>query len=241
MGIFLQNVFATALSLTGATVWTRIISHFVQSRRLKARNARKFIHITTVPFFMLTWPFYAIHQSSKLLAASVPLSFALKIWINPKKDLLIKSVTRDNNEHLDTNIWKQASGPFAYGLSVAFITGLSWKYHVETYLSLSSLCFGDGFADVIGTWLNGNRLWFLPKKLFWKKKSLYGSMACCLFTIMGRIGMLKMANKLGYVDHNEIGFKKIMWSGIIASIVEWFPLEDNIVVPIVVYVSGKLM
>lgn len=239
MNIVIQNVVATLISLSGATIWTKCVSHLVNTRRLKARNARKFVHITTIPLFMLTWPFYAIHFSSKLLAASVPFCFSMKIWLNPKKDFLIRSVTRDEN--LDADIWKQAYGPFAYGLSVSLITGLSWRNHIESYLSLGSLCFGDGFADVIGTWLNGNRIWFLPKSIFWKKKSIQGSIACCLSTIVGSIGMIKIANQFGYIETNEIRMKKILLSGVIASLSECFPYEDNLLVPIVVYVSAKLM
>ena len=40
---------------------------------------RKLHHIGTGPLFMLTWPLYSSHPSSRFLCASVPLAFAARL------------------------------------------------------------------------------------------------------------------------------------------------------------------
>ena len=55
----------------GAQVWVKIFSLLREGGVLEAKLSRKLLHITTGPFFVLTWALYSSEPSARLLACLV--------------------------------------------------------------------------------------------------------------------------------------------------------------------------
>lgn len=282
LAVIVRNALATAASYIGASVWTNLLSRLVSSKRLQPRAARKLMHITTAPLFSLTWCLYSHVPHSSLLAAAVPLSFAIRVAHNPASDNIVRAVARQSigegasatalstvdgpsipsvdassegevtprnegvqegepNELENTiEVRKHASGPLAYALSVSLITATSWRSNAATYAALSALCFGDGFAEVVGSSCPSVAL-PLPRNLFHKRKTLAGTMACFLATLVGTLGWLHIPFVSVYVRPGGISTGAAAICASVAAAVEVLPVEDNLTVPVAVYMVARAL
>lgn len=240
--ILLQNSLACVASFVGASTWTEILIRLSKSRFLSAPVTRKVMHITTAPLFTLTWPLYVHHVpnvSARLLAACVPLTFGLRILRKPKDSKLANQVARESQKRANVKPLSIVSGPLAYAISISIIAGLTWT-SPHTFLAFSALCFGDGMADVVGTAFNARPLPLNPKSFFKKKKTIPGSVACFLSTVLAatvwqrlpfiffdpRDAQSRLDNPIATLPLTHI--TKV---AAVATLAELLPFEDNYTVP----------
>lgn len=234
----LRNLAAAAISFGGAIFWTKTVTRLSNSGLLPPHVARKVSHITTAPFFMLTWPLYSPHPYASLIAAAVPFSISARIVRNPSGDALAVATARDST-HSVAEKTREANGLAAYGASIAAITAAGWRNSAPGYIAIAALCFGDGAADIFGTALQGPRL-PLPRALFWRRKTIPGTMAFVLASTFGASGMLRLARAMGS-SFTSVP-RHILGKAVLASAaVELFPLEDNITVPFTAFFVSRML
>lgn len=255
--VLLQNVLAAGVSLAAATAWTKLLSHLVARGSCSPHVARKVIHITTAPLSTLSWPLYSSQFYPHVFAAFVPISFAVRIFLNPSSDSLVRAVARSKHQpsrasessdpgSSDVNLSANearamASGPMTYGLSAGLLTLFGWINTPATYVAMAALCFGDGMADVIGSKLNKFQL-PLPKHIFYKKKSLPGSLAFFLSSTVASFAWLRLPFFVApHVDAAALSLSSIAAISGVSAIVELFPLEDNVTVPLVSFMFARTL
>lgn len=258
--LLLRNVLAASVSFVGATAWTKLLSHFVVKGTLSPYVARKVMHISTAPLFTSTWPLYSQRLYPHLFAAFTPISFAIRIFLNPSSNSLVRAVARSKRQqrqqqqsrhaaYSDSNSSEggnsesetraMASGPMTYGFSVGLLSIIGW-ISPATYIAVAALCFGDGMADVIGSKLNMYQL-PLPKHIFYKKKSLPGTLAFFLSTIVTSCAWLRLPFFVApHVRPASISFNSIVAISGVSAIAELLPFEDNLTVPLVAFVLGRM-
>lgn len=237
-GALLRNIGAGVVSLSGALIWTKLITHLSNSGRLPRRIARKISHITTAPFFMLTWPLYSKHRYARLLAAAVPLTFSLRTFSNPGGDAFAAATTRRAADSASEKV-RQAHGLAAYGAAIAAVTAAGWRSSAPAYLAVAALCFGDGSADVVGSAVGGPRL-PLPKKVFWKRKTVPGTAAFVVASIMGGSGLLRIAGAMG-AALPVVPAHVLVKTALASAAVELLPVEDNISVPCMAFLVSRFL
>lgn len=275
----IRNGLAAAASFVSATLWTKLLVRLVDKRVLTPYAGRKLIHISTAPLFSLTWPLFANSAYASFFAATVPLSFALRIALDPGSDALVRAVARQklrmasaerrgeeedkdedkkdkedeggnveeetmtkegNNEfkvngECDGDVAREAQGPIMYAVVVGVLTAVAWRRDPTTYVALSALCFGDGMADVIGTACNAGRL-PLPRRIFRKKKTAPGTIACFISTVVAA-GLWLC---LPFVPP-RLPWSTLCAAAAAATAVETLPVEDNITVPVVAFIAARFM
>lgn len=257
--VLLRNVLAASVSFVGATAWTKLLSHFVVKGTFSPYVARKVMHLFTAPLFTLTWPLYSQRLYPHLFAAFTPISFAIRIFLNPSSDSLVRAVARSKQQrrqqeqlrvagYPDSNssdggnseigTRAMASGPMTYGLSVGLLSIMGW-ISPATYIAMAALCFGDGMADVIGSNLKIYQL-PLPKHIFYKKKSLPGTLAFFFSTIVTSCAWLRLPFFVApHVRPASISFRSIVAISGSSAIAELLPIEDNLTVPLVGFVLAR--
>lgn len=157
--------------------------------------------------------------------------------LHPEKDTLVRTVAREKSNDLDiVSLQKHAQGPIAYAISMSAVTVFFWRDSACTYITMAALCFGDGMADVIGSYFNA---WPLPLPRFCtKRKTLPGSIAFITSTFLSAISFLKVASLGGVKPVSNIIIAKLAVAG---GLVEILPIEDNISVPLVVSALCQLL
>lgn len=247
--VLIRNVVATAVSFVGATIWTKLLARLVNKDRVAPRAARKLIHISTAPLFACTWPLYSFHPYAAFFAASVPLTFALRIAVNPGADAIVRAVARSTpsesddapgtQESADSKYAREGFGPLVYGLVVAALTAFSWRSQPSTYIALAAMCFGDGMADLIGTACNAGPI--LPRSIFRKKKTIPGSIAC-LFSVFSLSWLwLRIPFVAAFVKPAVLSTGSVAVVAAAATLAELLPVEDNFTVPFSAFVVSRLL
>lgn len=251
-----RNVLAAGVSFIGATVWTKLLSHCVYTRSCSPHVARKVIHITTAPLFVFTWPLYSRQLYPSLFAATTPLYFAIRIFLNPFSDSLVRAVARVKQQQHDaqpsdsnppgaserqSETRALASGPMTYGLSIGLLTLLGWRENPATYTAMAALCFGDGMADVVGSKLNMLEI-PLPKKMFSKKKSFPGTLAFLLSMTITTFTWLRLPFFVApHINPASFPIGRIAAVAGASAVTELFPFEDNLTVPLVAYTLTQML
>lgn len=124
---------------------------------------RKLHHIGTGPLFMLTWPLYSSHPSSRFLCASVPLAFAARLvligaGLSRRGGDEVRSMTRGGDRA------ELLRGPAWYGAAHVVATVCYWRSSPTGIMALLALCVGDGIADIAGRRIGGPRWPHSPRK-----------------------------------------------------------------------------
>ena len=122
------------------------------------------------PLFTLCWPLYNLDKSSRFLAASVPLTASIVFVLVGKAAVpdflsLVPAATRNGGRQ------ELLKGPFSYGIMHSLVAMIAWQ-HPAGVMAVSTLCGGDGLAELVGSSVPSPRL---P----WNRdKSVAGSVAC---------------------------------------------------------------
>lgn len=229
-----RNAAAAVASYAGAHLFTSGVARAVSRGRLSRRAARKLTHVATAPLFMSSWPLFTPHRAAGALAALVPAVFALRFARAERSDPLNAAVSRSGDAA------EAAQGPAAYGAAVAALTAVGWRARAWVYVAMAALCFGDGFADVVGSACRGPR-WWLPEKLFVKRKTVPGSLAFVAATVVGARGMLEVARWARFLDGDLPAWGALFRIACVCAAVEVFPVEDNATVPVAAVIATKLL
>lgn len=181
------------------------------------------MHITTAPLFLATLPLYPFHPMSRFLAASVPLSHAISILRAPKTNELVNAVSRTESKADD--VFATAS----YAISTSLVVAIGWRASPATYIAMAAMCFGDGFAGMVGSAVRS------PVLPFSNRKTIAGSTACFIATFVTSRIVLSLPQL------PLISTTSLCLSALAASVVEALPIQDNITVPLAAFAFAKML
>jgi len=160
---------ATVLTFGIAITFLRLMDWFAHRGWIESKLSRKFIHIGTGPLFVLCWLLFPETESSRYLAALVPLLITVQFVLvgtgTMKDDAAVQAMTRSGNPR------EILRGPLFYGIMFVMLTILYWKDSAIGITALMMMCGGDGVADIVGRRVKSPRL-------FWSsEKSVAGSLS----------------------------------------------------------------
>jgi hypothetical protein len=114
---------------------------------ISSRAARKLMHIGMGPVFLCCWAIFSPSPLARFYCAIIPLVFSLKFFTIGAGILrdpdTVKTMSRSGAPG------ELLRGPVQYGLVFTITTFLCWR-SPWAVVSLMTLCFGDGFAEVFG-------------------------------------------------------------------------------------------
>lgn len=132
-------------------------------------------------------------------------------------------------------------GPFVYVMVLVFSTFLFWVDNPVGIVSIATMAVGDGLADLIGRRYGASNKW--P---FNKSKSIAGSTALLLGSVLGSFGLLSWLTWAGALDplpyesFDLLG--RLLVIGVVSAAVELAPVvDDNYSVPITAGVLSALL
>ncbi|CAN8071224.1 unnamed protein product [Agarophyton chilense] len=180
--------------------------------------------MSTAPLFALSFYLYPRHAASRLLAATVPLSHALRIARAPRSSALVDAVARAPraSRHQDAN------ATAAYALATVLLTVVGWRACAATYVALSALCVGDTAAALVGSAVPSPRLPHAPHK------TLAGSLACFGATLASSALVFVV------VPLPAPSGPALVAASAVAAIAETLPVQDNLTVPLAAFAVVKL-
>lgn len=95
---------------------------------------------------------------------------------------LIESIARADDAKSEAR-----RGPLYYLLTATIITVVFWRRDSASGVAIAQLCFGDGFADVIGRRFGANAKWPFRRA---QGKSVIGTLAFTTASFIGSAGLL---------------------------------------------------
>lgn len=223
------NVVAFTCSTTIIVAFVEIVKVLARNGYLNAWRRRKLLHILTGPIFILTWPFFTNTVEGSQFAAAVPAVMTLKFFLIGAGVIsdpdTVKSACRSGNKE------ELLRGPLLYGIIFVASTLFYWK-QLRGVMCLFVLCFGDGFAEIVGRRFGRNN------KIPWcKEKSFagtFGFIGCStLFTVLfiHRFGhsVLLPSETVG---SNCFLISRVLFVSVLAGLAETLPIPevDNIVI-----------
>ena len=201
-------------------IWVELVKLLSNRKLLSVIARRKIMHICTGPIFLFTWPLFSSSKSGRIAASLVPVAMTLKFFliglgiIHDEDAIHSMSRTGDRRELL--------RGPTLYGTVFVLATYLFWM-DIRAVIALGCLCFGDGFAEIIGRK-------FGKIKLPWSNdKSWAGSLgfvvaSCTLTSLLATVVMAH--NPAMKMIRNSALFPRLLFSSLAAAAVESLPLAD---------------
>ncbi len=244
-----EDIIAFFITLVAIFALIGINDKLRNSGKLSINVSRKVIHTFAAPIFVFFFPFYSGSWYSPLIAAIVPLIFALKfltIGLGIAKDeAFVNTMSRSGDPR------ELLRGTFYYTLVMIFVA-LFWWTHPLALISFSILAFGDGFADIIGR-NYGKRKLKVPAGTKTLEGSLIGMfligliltlVMIALYGLMGAqvesCGTVIYTYSLGTVAQ---WFVPVLILAIIAMLVELFSPHDvdNIIIPAAVIIVGMIL
>eukprot|EP00262_Sarcandra_glabra_P017713 TRINITY_DN615_c0_g1_i1.p1 TRINITY_DN615_c0_g1~~TRINITY_DN615_c0_g1_i1.p1 ORF type:complete len:287 (+),score=18.33 TRINITY_DN615_c0_g1_i1:226-1086(+) len=190
-GALLQDAGATALVMVGGYSLVSAFDFLTKRNLITQKLSRKVVHVLSGLLFMAAWPIFSTSMEARYFAAVVPLANCLRLLIYglslASNTGLVKSVTRDGKPE------ELLKGPLYYVLILMFCVLIFWRESPVGVISLSMMCGGDGFADIIG------RRFGVLKLPHNQKKSWVGSISMFLFgfSISVVYGILRVGLGIG--------------------------------------------
>lgn len=214
-----RDVLASLFGALSAHLWTNLIVALspILTPKLNFPYARKLIHITAAPLFLLTLPLYSPAPSARLFAAAVPLISALRLFraANVASHDPLGSAVARHERH------EARQGPFVYAVIVGLGVGVGWG-RGSMVVGLGAMAFGDGAAGVVGS--------AAPVVRWASGKSLGGSLGFVGIGSLGSWGLLRVLSRLGTVS--AVPGWIVGTAVAVAAVVETGPWEDNFAVPL---------
>mmetsp|Transcript_49198 Transcript_49198/g.157567 ORF Transcript_49198/g.157567 Transcript_49198/m.157567 type:complete len:254 (-) Transcript_49198:6-767(-) len=185
---------AAFITLMGCVTWLKLMDLIVALKMMESKLSRKVIHITTGPFYMGTWFLYSHDWSARWFAVLTPFLISLQFvaialgYIKDPRAVRAMTRTGDPKEML--------LGPLFYGMMFCAVTLVGWRHAPPGIVALSSLCGGDGLADIVGRRL-GHRTGPLP----WNRgKTWAGTLACFVGSVALAAPLLWAFNDGGHLE-----------------------------------------
>jgi len=145
---------STAICAALATIWLKVVTKLAVTSRITANDARKIIHTGSAPLFMLFWPlFSAESETSRLLAACVPLANMLKLL---SAGMSTDASTDEADKELAAAVSRTGEakealgGPFIYTIVLLLATALLFEDCSAGVVAVAQMAAGDGVADLVG-------------------------------------------------------------------------------------------
>ena len=200
------------------------------SNIISSNISRKLIHIFIAPTFMFFLSFFPDNFFNRFFLSSLPITISLIFYFsaihkNIFSNVFCKIMSRsgDINELL--------LGPFFYGIIVGIVTFIYYTNEPIGVISIVNLCFGDGTADLFGSYFKSKRL-FSP----FGKKTIFGCLAFVFFSVfMGTIFCGFLFGKMFLINN--------FFLAIVGCLAEFFssPKFDNIFIVLCVCFVGKFL
>ena len=243
----LRDATATAATIFGSLLWVKLFDQLAKNEVLEAKLSRKLVHVTSGTFFAITWCLFGDQWYSKLFATIVPSLQALRLFaigsglIENKN--AVRAVSREGGKE------ELLYGPFYYTIVLMLTTLLFWRESPVGFLVVSTMCGGDGVADIVGRRLGKNgKKWPKP---FDERKSFAGSAAMVVAGFLFTVSLTHLFGVLGYFPNDRVfgGPDDVGYYVVIAlvcvscAIVEALPaskIDDNISVAAVAAALGSL-
>ena len=213
---------------------------------LNSIAARKIVHVSCAPLWVITWTFYTNDTTSRYYAAALPMTVLICVIF--KLGGLNRMVGRekvmapmgDGGGESSKGESEGMEGIAWYLVMMMSVALLGWRKEVAGVVAISMMSFGDGVAEVVGRkWGDWGRWWGEDKK----GKSFAGTAAFVVAGWIGSLGLLKVLNALGMQACN--GVDNVWQIGVIAAVcafVELIPgINDNIAVPAVAALLTKFL
>ena len=130
--------------------------------------SRKLIHIS----LFMVWIFIDLFFKDTIHQIIIPFSFLIINSISYKFKIF-KSIEREEDNHL---------GTIYFAIAILIMTTTAYfvpSLFVYSGISVFCLCFGDGFASLLGS--------FFGKRKIYHKKSYIGFISCIIATLIGLI------------------------------------------------------
>jgi phytol kinase len=214
----MHNGIAAVLTFFICVTWLKFTEILVKKNLATSATVRKWVHIGTGPIFLLCWYLFGLDFVSSLYAAFVPgvitLRFALIGLGILKDEETVKSMSRSGSAH------ELLFGPLAYGIIFILSTIIYWKTSVVGVTALMLLCFGDGFAGLIGQRYGRMKL---PHN---NNKSWIGTISFILSAFIGTIFYVKLFAYFGWLKIPASFFSQLSIVVIVCALVESLPLRD---------------
>ena len=243
----LRDATATAATIFGSLLWVKLFDQLAKNEVLEAKLSRKLVHVTSGTFFAITWCLFGDQWYSKVFATIVPSLQALRLFaigsglIENKN--AVRAVSREGGKE------ELLYGPFYYTIVLMLTTLLFWRESPVGFLVVSTMCGGDGVADIVGRRLGKNgKKWPKP---FDERKSFAGSAAMVVAGFLFTVSLTHLFGVLGYFPNDRVfgGPDDVGYYVVIAlvcascAIVEALPaskIDDNISVAAVAAALGSL-
>jgi len=212
-------------------VWVKIWEVLVERGLITRVLSRKLVHASTGPLFGVFWLLYSSDPSARFFASIVPLLNGLRLTLLGtgiiKDTKAVQSVSRDGNPK------ELLQGPLYYCVVLALTPIIFWRGSPASFVALSMLCGGDGFADIVGRRYGAGRKWsFNPDK------SWPGSLAMFITGLIMSAGFLFLYSSLGFFSIPDMPalLLRLSFISAVGTAVEALPvktLDDNWTVPLV--------
>ena len=221
-----QNIYAFIFASVIMLGWVEVVRIFSRSFKLEYWKRRKMLHICTGPLFILTWPLFTNDRTGGIFAALVPFIMTVKFimvglgFINDPDAVMSASRHGDKKELL--------KGPMLYGLVFVTSTWLFWK-RVRGVIAFFMLCFGDGFAEIIGRrYGSGNRLFWSVDKSFagFLGFLLASTFSSLLFLCVFYPGVITVDGYTFSRDGINAAVRRVFIVSLVSAVVETLPLKD---------------
>jgi len=232
-----HDIIASALTALVALACLRFWDEMAKRDVFDQKLNRKFVHISIGLIFMLFWPVFSTGPQAPYLAALAPgLNIFRMIGLGLgilKNEAMVKSMSRHGNAR------ELLKGPLYYASTITLVTVIFWRTSPIGPVTISNLCAGDGFADIVGRRLGTVKL---PYN---KNKSFAGSFTMLLMGFIFSVGYLFYFASFGYYEFSTRMILSSLLISIVATVVESLPisteLDDNLTVPLVSVLVGVLL
>lgn len=186
---------------------------------LSQEGRRKLVHILLV----FTWLIIVTYLKGTVHMIVIPASFVLLNMLSYRKAKKADGTSIPVLSSMERTGEEETPGTVYYALSImvmGIITLMNEQMLIPCGVGLFCMAFGDGLAGIFGKISSG----IFAKQII-KDKSLGGTLACIIFSMVGCI-LLQML--MGY----ELSFSKIVLIGICSAVLELTRHGiDNLTVP----------
>jgi len=232
MNPYLATVFTFAIAIA----FLRLMDFFAHRGFIESKLSRKFIHIGTGPIFVLCWLMFPEANSSRYLAALVPLLITVQFILVGtglmKDNAAVEAMTRTGNPK------EILRGPLYYGIVFVVLTIVYWKDSPIGIAALMMMCGGDGIADIVGRRIKSS-------KLFWsREKSVAGSLSVFVGGALLTVLILFIYVSVGvFATSFSMYLVPILWIALGGMLIESLPFKDvdNITLTVITALIGHFV
>ena len=170
-----RNGASLLVTAAAALVVVEVVKLLSRAEILSSYTSRKLLHVSIGLIFLGCWPLFSEDAGGLQFCAAVPAAITLQFTVIGaglyKDEATVKMMSRSGKRQ------ELLLGPLTYGVAMVLLTCVCWDRRDVAVVSISALCAGDGFADIIGRRYPGYR---------WKEdgKSLLGSVAYCVAALL---------------------------------------------------------